>query len=355
MQIKRTIFFTMLITIILLISARCALPSILRYFAEKKLNEIPGYKTQIESVSVHLYRGSYQINQVRLSKITANLPVPFFSADVVDFQVQWKALLQGRLVAQVKLVHPVIHFVIDPAGKNEQLTIDDQWRTIVTQLFPLPFNYLTILNGAAYFQSYNSKPPFELHIQKIQATLDNLNKVSGVSNSLFAHLKAEGIAMETATVTFNMQFNPFALQPTFLLKASVDNMNIQKANHFLQHYTKIKVSNGLFSLYIEAAAAKGKIKGYAKPLFKKLEIINPAKKASPVEYLYKEAVQFIVKVLENPKHKTVATKVKIMGNINHPNTHLFSIIGYLLRHAFIQALLPGIDHSIQMKDVMVDM
>jgi hypothetical protein len=344
-----------MLIIILLIIARCALPSMLQYFAEKKLNEIPGYKTQIESVTVHLYRGSYQINHVRLSKITANLPVPFFSADVVDFQVQWKALLHGRLVAQVKLVHPVIHFVIDPAGKNEQLTIDDQWRAIVTQLFPLPFNHLTVLKGAAYFESYNSKPPFELHIQKITATLDNLNKVSGVSDSLFAHLKAEGVAMDTATVKFNMQFNPFALQPTFLLKASADNMNIRKANHFLQHYTKIKVSGGLFSLYIEAAAAKGKIKGYAKPLFKKLEIINPDKHASPIEYLYKEAVQLIVKVLENPKHKTVATKVKIAGNIDHPDTSLFSIIGYLLKHAFIQAFLPGIDHSIQMKDVMVNM
>ncbi|MCD6039998.1 MAG: hypothetical protein K0S27_1398 [Gammaproteobacteria bacterium] len=347
----KKIFFIILPILLLLLIIRCALPPVVHYFVEKKLNEIPGYKAKIESITINLYRGSYEINHLKLYKIAAHLPVPFFSADLIDFQVQWHALLHGRLVAQIKAVHPVIYFVIDPQGKNEQLTIDDHWRAVASQLFPLPFNRILIQRGEANFSSYNSKPPFNLYIRQISATLDNLNKVKNNSKDLFASLHVDGKAMDTANVKLILQFNPFLLNPTFLLKAWLENMSIEKANNFLQHYTKIKVNSGLFSLYVEAAAAKGKIKGYAKPLFKKLEIINPDKHASPIEYLYKEAIQLVVKILENSQQKTVATKIKIQGNINHPQKSLFSIIGYLLRHAFIQALLPGIDHSIEMKDV----
>ncbi len=338
---------------ILLIFARLALSPIILHFVQKKLNEIPEYKATVESVSINLYRGSYQINKVKLIKVNTKLPVPFFAANSIEFTVEWNVLFHGHLVAEVKATDPVLNFVIDPKGKNEQLTINDQWRTIVTKLFPLPFNKITLLNGEIYFKSYNSKPPFELYIKNISAELNNMRQITGDQNKLFAYLNAKGTAMDNADTKLMMQLNPFIEQPTFLLKGWLTNMNIKETNNFLSHYTKIKVSRGLFSLYVEAAAEKNKIKGYAKPIFKNLKIATPdSKNTNPIESLYNGAVQLIAKILENPKQKTVATKIMISGNINNPDTSLFSIIGYLLRHAFIQALLPGIDNSIKMQNVI---
>lgn len=335
---------------------RLALPTLLLPMIEKKLNSIPGYKAEIESLNISLYRGSYQIRNVRLIKIDTHLPVPFFSAESVEFNVEWRALLHGRLVAQVKAVRPVVNFVVDPAGNNEQLTINDQWRVIVTKLFPLPFNQILIINGEIYFRSYNSKPPFTLYLQHLAATLNNLSKVTRQSTALFSDLAAEGETMDGAKVALHMQFDPSNKQPTFLLKAELVKLHVKEANDFLQHYTHLKASQGLFSLYVEAAAARGKITGYVKPLFKNLKIASPSNtKLNPLEHLYKGAAQLITAIVENPKHKTVATKIKLSGNINNPNVNLFSVIGYLLRHAFIQALLPGIDHSVKMQDIILDL
>jgi hypothetical protein len=353
-MIKKIIFYSVAVIIIFALVTRAFLPFLLFHFVAKKLNQIPDYVAHIESVGVSAYQGSYRINHLELLKKSTAIPVPFFSADTIEFKLQWRELLQGHLVAEVRVIKPVLNFVIDPQGKDEQLSINDQWRTIVTQLYPLPFNRITIHNGEAYFRSYKGKPPFEVHLKNIESELNNLRQVKDTPTSLFAHLQATAKAMDGAGVKLDMQFNPFIKQPTFLLKAGLSGMKISAANNLLQHYTKVKVTEGWFSVYMEAAAAKGNIKGYVKPLFKNLQVTPPNEKVdNPIEYLYKGAVQLLTKILENPKQKTVATKIKIRGNIKDPSTNLFSIIGYLLRHAFIQALLPGIDHSIKMQDVVV--
>ena len=95
-----------------------------------------------------------------------------------------------------------------------------------------------------------------------------------------------------------------------------------------------------------------KITGYAKPLIKNLQVIEQDKNdMSPIEALYKNAVQVVAKILENPKTKKVATKININGDIDDPDIDILSIISNLLRNAFIQALLPQLDHSVEMKDI----
>jgi hypothetical protein len=130
-------------------------------------------------------------------------------------------------------------------------------------------------------------------------------------------------------------------------------MQIKEANNFLHHYTKIDVARGLFSFYIEAAAANGKIKGYAKPFIKNLKVVEPQKSMTPIEALYKGALQVFAKILENPTKKTVATRIPISGNIEDPDTNIWAIIGNLLSHAFIQALLPQLDQNVHIQDIKI--
>jgi hypothetical protein len=78
--------------------------------------------------------------------------------------------------------------------------------------------------------------------------------------------------MDGAQVNGSLRFDPLAKQPTFELKATIKQMRIKEANNFLRHYVKFDVQSGLFSFYIEAAAANGKITGYAKPIVKNLKL-----------------------------------------------------------------------------------
>lgn len=131
-------------------------------------------------------------------------------------------------------------------------------------------------------------------------------------------------------------------------------MQIKGANDFLLHFTKICVQKGEFSLYSEVSTKNGEIHGYAKPLIKHLSILDPKKERNPIKFIHKGIVEVGANILTNQKKQTIATKINFKGNINNPKTSTLSIIGYLLRNAFIQALLPQIDNSIEMNDITLD-
>jgi hypothetical protein len=352
MVTKQTIFYKIILPLLLvLLVIRLALPYVLLHYVQQRADKIPDYRVKIADLSLALYRGAYVIKGVEVLKLNERIPVPFFSAERIDLSVQWQALLKGSFVAEMNINNPELNFVIDPKGDNQQLTIDQEWQNVVKALFPLNFNKVTVINGRLSFQSFTSHPPFRLFLKDIKGTLNNFHNADKLDKRLVSTINIHAHGMDGSPVYFTMALDPFAKQPTFDLEAEIKRMQIPEANNFLQHYTKIKVKKGLFSLYIEAAAAQGKISGYAKPIIEHLEVIDTKQDTSPLEALYQGAVQVVSKILENPRKKSVATKIDIKGRIDDPNTSIWSIIGNLLHHAFIQALLPQIDHTVDMRDV----
>jgi hypothetical protein len=346
---KLKIFFIFII--IILIAMRIALPYFLIDYVTKQINKIPEYKVHIGDLDVHLYRGSYTLKNLQLWKVTKDIPVPFFESSIIDLSIQWKALLQGALVAKIVTEHPIIHFVADT--NNEQLTIDKQWLVIVKTLFPLNINKLTANNGEIYFQDFHGDPPFKTVMKDVHLEIDNMQRTYDKNTLLLSTFKLTAKPMGAGSFSAEGKYNPFIKLPTFYIKVRLVDLEVSNIKNFLKHYTNVDVSSGIFSLYGEAAAADGKIKGYAKPFIKNLKIGNP-NEHNPIHAIYNGAVAVVAKVLENSKKKTIATDIKIEGNINDSEKSTWSIIYYLLRHAFIQALLPQIDHSVDMRDVIYE-
>lgn len=339
-------------TIIVLIGLRLSLPYAVKTYATNQMNKIPGYQASINDIDIHLWKGSYTIKDISLNKMKGIIPVPFFFAKQIDLSVEWMALLHGSLVAKATAHEPVLNFVIEPSGRNQQLTIDKEWEFVAKTLFPLNFNKIKIQNGNIALHSFTGKPPFELSLKNINFEIRNMRKVI---KSTFLFSTFNGTAqMNGGDFWVKGQVNPKSRQPTFILKTSLKSMKIEKANNFLMHFSRIDVSRGDFSLYGEIAAKNGKITGYAKPLIKDLKIFSPKKSKNPIEFLYKGFLEVGSKIVTNQKKHTIATKIKIKGNIDNPKTSTLSIIGYILRHAFIQALLPQIDNSVEMKDVTIE-
>ncbi len=335
-----------------LIGIRIYLPILLIDYAENRINRIPEYRVKIKDIDVHLIRGSYTIKQIALHKMNKNIPVPFFAADQLTFSIHWKALLKGAIVAEIVAENPVLNFVIEPNKQNEQISIDEEWEQAVKSLFPLNINKVSIHNGTIALHSFRGKPPFDLQLENIDFHLDNLRKVSG-SEALYSTFEGKG-KMNQGDFSISGRVDPFAKQPTFLLNSTLKSMKIKGANDFLRHFIFTDVAAGEFNLYCEIAAKQGQITGYAKPLIKHLKILNAEEKnKTPIEYLYKGVLELGSKILTNHKKKTIATKVKIYGEVDDPNTSVLSIIGYLLKNAFIQALLPQLDHSIELSDIRI--
>lgn len=72
-----------------------------------------------------------------------------------------------------------------------------------------------------------------------------------------------------------------------------------------------------------------------------MSLLYSQKNRNPVEFLYQGIVGVGAKILTNQQKHTIATKINFKVNIQNPQTSPLSIIGYLLRNSFIQALLPN--------------
>jgi hypothetical protein len=344
---KRRIFWVAITMLIFILMLRIALPYAILWYIDKQANKMPDYQLQVEDLAVHLYRGSYTLKNLRLLKLDKHIPTPFLQVKTIDLAVEWGALLHGAFVAQITADEPVVNFVVDPKGDNEQLAISKEWQSLVKALFPLNFNKMTVNNGSLHYRSFTASPPFDIYLKNIQAEINNLQKVENPQIALSSRFTLTANTLDGGPVTLKIQFDPFAKQPSFNLLAELKQLRIATINSFLRHYTKITVSDGWFSLYVEAVAEKGKVQGYAKPFLKDLKVINSKEDLNPIEALYKGAVAVVAKILENPSQKTIATRIPIQGSIDSPDTSIWSIIGNLLSHAFLQALLPKIDHNIK--------
>src|SRR6266480_7144421 len=81
---------------VLLVVAHTLLPFWVRDYVNRKLSEIPGYRAHVAAVTLHLWRGAYQIHALDIKKTDGKLPVPFFAAPLLDFSLQWRALIFER-------------------------------------------------------------------------------------------------------------------------------------------------------------------------------------------------------------------------------------------------------------------
>ncbi|MGE5440293.1 MAG: hypothetical protein ACM3UR_10575, partial [Bacteroidota bacterium] len=65
-KISRTTLIVVIVIVVLLVAIRIALPHVIKYEVNKKLNELPDYTGHIDDVDLHIYRGAYAINGVEI-------------------------------------------------------------------------------------------------------------------------------------------------------------------------------------------------------------------------------------------------------------------------------------------------
>ena len=73
---KKALNFFIVISLVL-VSIKIIMPYAIKYYAEKRINQIPEYKVSIADVNLHLLKGSYILKDIELHKIKAQIPVPF--------------------------------------------------------------------------------------------------------------------------------------------------------------------------------------------------------------------------------------------------------------------------------------
>src|SRR5688572_30340518 len=137
---KKIVLTTVGVILLALVVLRLFLPTIVLNYVNKQLTLIDGYRGHVEDIDIALWRGAYQIKNIKLDKTGGKVPVPFFEAALIDLSVEWKALFHGKIVAEIETEKPKLNFVKGPTKESSQTKIDKDWTVVVDKLIPFKLN-----------------------------------------------------------------------------------------------------------------------------------------------------------------------------------------------------------------------
>jgi hypothetical protein len=337
--------------VVLLIAFRIALPYILLHYVNKQLASIEGYKGHVDDIDVSLYRGAYTIEGIRLDRISGKVPVPFIKAEEMDMSIEWRALLHGSVVAEIEVQKPVFNFVNGPTKATSQTGIDKHWTEVIDHLLPFKLNRVELKDGEVHYRDFHSSPQIDIFARKIHVLAENLSNAKHTKGSLPSTAVATAVVYD-GTAKVNMKIDPLSRVPTFDLNAQLTNVDLTHLNNFLRAYGNFDVERGEFSLYSEAAAKNNRISGYTKPIIKDIKVVSWKEDIrKPLKLIWESVVGAVAWILTNHKKDQIATKATFEGRLDDPDISVLSIIGQLLRNAFIQALVPSLENNVNINSI----
>jgi hypothetical protein len=343
----RRLGIALLVFVLLAGAGRACLPQFARNYVNRTLDRNPLYAGEIGEVGIHLWRGAYSIENVRISKTTGAVPVPLFAARRVDFAMEWRALLHRRLVGRVLMEDPELNFVDAGNEAETQTGIGAPWMAMIQELFPFKINSATIRNGTVHFRSYLTAKPVDVYVSQLEATIDNLGNIRDESKPLVSTVQATGMVMDQAKLEYKMTLDPFSYRPTFHMGVRLLGLDVTKINDLALAYGKFDFKGGWFDFVMETDAKEGQLTGYAKPLFRDLKVFDPVediKEANVLKFFWQALVGGTTTVLKNQSRDQFGTLIPFSGEISGTAaTDVLAAIGNVLRNAFIRAYLPRLE------------
>ena len=190
--------------------------------------------------------------------------------------------------------------------------------------------------------------PFRVFFTDVNLEVDNVTnqRTEGIGR---IHLTGKFMGSGATNATMRVS-DPKG--PDFNLVLRLEDTDMKTMNPILRQYGKFDVVDGTFSLYSELTGKGGRVTGYVKPLFKDVKAYDPSQDRDKgfVKKLYEKLVGGVSKLLKNVPRDEVATKVDVAGRLDEPQTSTLQAIGNLIRNAFIEAILPGLERAAPQSD-----
>ena len=334
---------------IIVIAIYIFLPVLLLNYSNKKLHNLKELYGHVESIDLHFFKGSYSINNFHLHLIDTvnNDTIPFFKAKSIEISIDWKVLFKGAVLAKIFVNSPLLIIVNKNAVKEKAKKTADTTsiQKLITSYLPLTINRFEIFDGKVQYTDFNIKPTLNLVIENIDIVVENLSNVENKSSSLPAKLTARATMYE-GKWDLQVFFNVLKRYPTFDMKLKLNDVNMVLLNDFLGEYGNFEIESGKLSIFSEFAGKEGNFGGYVKPFVKDFKVKKMKEEKDFKTIAWEMIVGTAMKIFKNDKTDKVATKIQLNGTFKNTNINIWEAITQILTNAFISALNPSIDNSI---------
>ncbi len=350
---KRITLKILLGVIVLLVLVRIALPYVVLHFANKKLARLDGHYGHIQDIDIALYRGAYVMKDIYIDKIdpSGKEHTDFFNCYKIDLSIDWKALFKGKIVGEVMFELPIIKYTLNKTigKKADNDTIN--FINLVKDFMPLRINRFLVEKGQIHYIDLSSKPLVDVPLTQVHILGVGLTNESQQKNQLPASIDMSG-NLYNGNINIHVNLDPLNKIPTFDMDGTLTKTNLVNLNPFFTAYANFDLKEGSMSMYAEFAAKEQGFKGYVKPLIKDLDIVQFNKEEGSILQIAWEAfVGTTAEILQNQPKGVFATKIPIEGKFKTPEVQVWDAVLSILKNAFIEALKPAIDHTVNIYNV----
>lgn len=243
---RRKRWFVFLLCALLLVFAIDALvDEPLREYIEGKVNaSLVGYTTTIQSVDFKLFNFALDVENLTIVQ-DAHPDPPVAQFPGIAFNVQWRALLFGRLVADCTLAAPALFVnriqLLEEAG--DEVDIDKRgWQRALEALYPLEVNWLRMTNGRLTYIDDDPQRPLELSEAMLVAR--NIRNVISPERTYPSEVRFEGQLFDSGRVTLDGHADILAEPyPGALAEIVLEEVPVERLGPVAEH-ADVHVSGG---------------------------------------------------------------------------------------------------------------
>jgi hypothetical protein len=174
----------------------------LRAYVEREANHrLTGYSISIHRLSVHPHTLSFDVKDATLIQ-DANPKIPIADIHRLKTTIHWRALLHGRLVADMTFVRPKFH--LDPSHFQTEAAStvplkDKGWQQALEAIaLDMKINKLEVRDGDV---TYVDQGPFKpLHLSRIKLMATNIRNIESPDRVYPSTIRLSAVVFDNGTL-----------------------------------------------------------------------------------------------------------------------------------------------------------
>ncbi len=243
---------TLAVLVVAVFIASYFLDPIVRARVETAMNQkLVGYHTSLSHAHVQLLSGTLILDGL-IVRQNAHPTPSVADLPKMEFNIQWRELLSGHVVADVLLTHPHVHINLIQLRAEKAAPVPlskEGWQDAIEAVYPFKINLFRIQNGEATYIDTDPKRP--LHLSGISLRADNIRNIHYKDQVYPSPFHADSAVFDKGRMTIDGKANflaePF---PGILANYQVERIplsrfepEVQRAN--LHVYQGTLRSNGV--------------------------------------------------------------------------------------------------------------
>ncbi|HEY0945671.1 MAG TPA: DUF748 domain-containing protein [Opitutaceae bacterium] len=336
---RRTLYAAAIVVVIAL-AVRAAAPVLLREAINRRLAAIEGFRGTVADVDLYVWRGAYQLEDLRLTRLVNGMHEPFVAARAIDFSLAWRELFRGRVLSDIVATGVTMAYVPTPEKAAATPFDAPPWQDVIQDIFPIDITRLVVHDGRLAYLDDRVTPVIDIALEKLELVATGLrNRAEDTGGELPAHIALSGTSVGGGLVRMQIAAAPLAARPRFEADFELTGVSLPALNDYLRAYGGVDVSQGTMQLFAEMTARDGRFEGYVKPFFDDVAFaeVGPSDKGL-ANLLWERVVAGVVTLFKNKERDQLGTRIPFQGEVGDPRFGLWQTFVNLFRHGFIRAL-----------------